>query len=111
MEEKLGEVLRKNRKEKNLTLRAVQEKTGLSNAYLSQIETGKIRRPSPNVLFKLSKLYDFSYEKLLSLAGHPLPNESTPMISSRFQENLNGLSEDEKESVLEYIEFIKSRRR
>ena len=111
MEETLGKVLRTIRKEKNLTLRAVQEKTGLSNAYLSQIETEKIERPSPNVLFKLSKLYNLSYEKLLSLAGHPLPTEFTPVISSRFQENLDDLSEDEKESVLEYIEFLKSRRR
>ena len=110
MTEKLGETLRQTRKEKNLTLRAVQERTSLSNAYLSQIETGKIERPSPNVLFKLAKLYGVPYERLLSLAGHPLPVNNSPVISSRLQENLEELSDEEKERVFEYIRFLKSRK-
>ena len=110
MTEKLGETLRQTRKEKYLTLRAVQERTGISNAYLSQIETGKIERPSPNVLYKLAKLYGVSYERLLLLAGHPLPANNGPVISSRLQENLEDLSDEEKERVFEYIRFLKSRR-
>ena len=110
MKDKLGITLRQIRKGKNLTLRAVQERTGISNAYLSQVETGKIARPSPNVLFKLAKLYGTSYERLLSLAGHPLPVNNKPAISSRLQENLEDLSDEEKERVFEYIRFLKSRR-
>lgn len=111
MEDKLGAVLRRERRGKNLTLRAVQEKTGISNAYLSQIENGKIDSPSPNVLFKLSKLYNFSYERLLSLAGHPLPSTVPLKISSRLNNTIEDLSDDEKERVFEYIRFLKSRRR
>ena len=76
----------------------------------SQIETGKISTPSPTILYKLAKLYDFSYDRLLLLAGHPLPANNRPVISSRLQENLEDLSEEEKERVFEYIRFLKSRK-
>jgi len=110
MKDKLGNTLRHVRRRKNLTLRAVQEITGISNAYLSQVETGKIISPSPNVLFKLAKLYGTSYEQLLSLAGHPLPVNNKHVISSRLNENLEDLSDEEKERVFDYIRFLKSRR-
>jgi len=45
------------RKEKGLTLRDVQEKTGISNAYLSQLETGKIKSPGYNTVIALYNLY------------------------------------------------------
>ena len=45
------------RKRKNMTLRQVEDLTGISNAYLSQLENGKIKNPSYNVVIKLNKLY------------------------------------------------------
>ena len=47
-------LLRKNSK---MTLRFVEEKTGISNCYLSQLETGKIKKPSFNAVIKLVRLY------------------------------------------------------
>jgi DNA-binding Xre family transcriptional regulator len=47
----------KLRKRKGLTLRNVQELTGISNAYLSQLETGKIKSPGYNVVKQLCDLY------------------------------------------------------
>ena len=52
-----------------LTLRQVQEATGISNAYLSQLENGKIKHPSAQVLYSLSKLYGCNIEDLLIDAG------------------------------------------
>lgn len=45
------------RKAKGLTLREVERLTGLSNAYLSQLETGKIRQPSYTTVVTLISLY------------------------------------------------------
>jgi len=45
------------RKEKRLTLREVEEITGISNSYLSQLETGKIKSPSYDVVKTLYELY------------------------------------------------------
>ena len=46
-EPRLGEVLRRARKYRGYSLRQVQERTGILNAHLSQIERGHIRRPIP----------------------------------------------------------------
>jgi len=115
MNETLGEYLKRVREEKRFTLRAVEEKTGISNAYLSQVENGKIVRPSPSVLHKLAECYEASYERLMLLAGHPLP--VTPAEKEklepafRLSNSFDDLTEEEKKRVLEYIEFLRSRRR
>src|SRR5262249_32401593 len=71
--ERLGTLLADARKRKRLTLRAVQEAVGISNAYLSQLETGKVQSPSPIVLHKLSELYGLPYATVVQEAGYPLP--------------------------------------
>lgn len=115
MNKTLAEYLKQIRKEKRLTLRAVEERTSISNAYLSQVENGKISTPSPSVLHKLADCYGVSYEHLMKLAGHPLPEASTrseklePVF--RLGSSFDELTEEEKKRVLEYIEFLKSRRR
>ena len=48
------------RKSKKLTLAKVQEMTGISNAYLSQIEQGKRAFPTIKILYPLSKVYGVS---------------------------------------------------
>lgn len=40
-----------------LTLREVESMTGISNAYLSQLENGKIKKPSFDVVQKLNNVY------------------------------------------------------
>lgn len=40
-----------------LTLREVEERTGISNAYLSQLENKKIKRPSFDTVLKLTDFY------------------------------------------------------
>lgn len=45
------------RKKNKYSLRQVQELTGISNAYLSQLETGKIAKPSFDYISRLLKLY------------------------------------------------------
>jgi len=45
------------RKRAKLTLRQVEEITGVSNAYLSQLENGKIKKPSYDVVQKLNDVY------------------------------------------------------
>ena len=42
-----GEGLKMARELRKLSLREVEEATGISNAYLSQLENDKIKKPSP----------------------------------------------------------------
>jgi transcriptional regulator with XRE-family HTH domain len=66
----LATLLRMARIEAGLTLRAVEAETGISNAYLSQLETGKAENPSPTHLLKLSRLYEFPLDELYAAAGY-----------------------------------------
>ena len=45
--------LKSLRKKRKLTLRDVENLTGISNAYLSQLETGKITNPGYDIVRKL----------------------------------------------------------
>ncbi|HZG16918.1 MAG TPA: helix-turn-helix transcriptional regulator [Candidatus Bathyarchaeia archaeon] len=75
MQNELSIKLEQLRKEKKLTLREVAEKTGLSHAYIRDIELNYNRAtkgpisPTPDTLRKLSIAYDYSYQELMKLAG------------------------------------------
>lgn len=109
--EKLGQFLRLAREQRGLTLRAGEGATGISNAYLSQLESGKIRQPSPLVLHKLAELYEVPYALLLELAGYPAPTTEatagTPMI---VDSRLGPINPDEETALKEYLAFLRSRR-
>lgn len=102
----LGEYLKKIRKIKNYTLRKVEKMSGgkISNAYLSQIERGYVKKPSPNILFLLAEIYGDSYERLMNLSGY---------ISCRGSEELKpspsifmNLTKEDEEKLIEYMNFL-----
>lgn len=66
----VGEILRRARNHRKLTLRDVEDRTGIPNAHLSQIERGVIRRPNPGLLMTLCDLYDLNYELLARWGGY-----------------------------------------
>lgn len=53
----IGERFKTIRESQGKTLRDVEKATGISNAYLSQLENGKIHRPSYNTVKLLSEYY------------------------------------------------------
>ena len=60
----IGSVLRRARMHHQLSLRDVERRIGRSNAYLSQVERGKIKQPDPIVLLDLAELYGLNFETL-----------------------------------------------
>lgn len=66
--EALGDFIRKRRKQANLSLRQLAEKTRLSNPYLSQIERG-LHQPSMRVIKLIADALNVSAETLLTQAG------------------------------------------
>jgi transcriptional regulator with XRE-family HTH domain len=111
----LGTYLASIRADRKLSLRNVEEATNrqVSNAYLSQIETGKISQPSPNVLHALSEIYAISYEHLMQLAGYIKAVSSVRPESQRhgqlatFAEH--NLSPDEEKELMQYLKFMRNR--
>lgn len=64
----VGEFIRSQREKADLSLRRLAERAGVSNPYLSQIERG-VRRPSAEILKRVSKALEISAETLYSRAG------------------------------------------
>ena len=112
----LGALLADLRTAKGLSLREVEAATGraVSNAYLSQLETGKIQQPSPNVLNTLADIYKIEYIQLMELAGY-LPATKTRESSQRhgriatFAEH--NLTQDEEAQLMDYLQYLRTRKR
>ncbi len=107
-----GQFIRSAREHKGLSLRAVEQLTEISNAYLSQLEQGKIKQPSPVILHKLSELYEVSYVEILRLIGYPVPDEyENKNSASNFAARIGTITHDEEEELLNYLEFLRSKRK
>jgi len=123
----LGGFLKTLRATRRMTLREVEQSAAVSNAYLSQLDQGKIAKPSPHILHKLADCYGVPYEDLLAKAGYmespsaqslalapakgskagskklPIAKRSRPATS------LGEVSPDEEEALLQYLAFLRSR--
>ncbi|MEQ8906025.1 helix-turn-helix domain-containing protein [Ekhidna sp.] len=109
-----GQYFKALRESKGLTLRNVEKITDISNAYLSQLESGKVKQPSPNNLYKLSEAYEVPYETLMGKVGYPIPNggdtSSERSKSAEVSNKLGEISSDEEIELLQYLKFIRNRK-
>lgn len=71
---KIQDLLAEARRLKGVSLRAVERATGISNAYLSQLETGAVAEPSPKKLHALAEYYGMSYGALMNACGYFTPS-------------------------------------
>lgn len=112
----LGQYLASIRNDRKLSLRQVEEASGkeVSNAYLSQLENGKIQQPSPTILNKLAEIYKIEYMTLMELAGY-LPTASARGEGQRhgriatFAEH--NLTPEEEAELIDFLKHIRSRKR
>jgi len=112
----LGQYLASIRADRRMTLRQVEQATNkeVSNAYLSQIENGKIQQPSPNFLHILAVIYGIDYGKLMEMAGHITPSEGRSKGQrhgrvATFAEH--NLTPDEEAALMDYLQFIRRKKR
>ena len=110
----LGGLLADLRIARGFTLRQVEEATGnaVSNPYLSQLEKGRVQKPSPNVLHSLAAVYGVPHESLMEKAGYPLPSGAREVKRRRRLGALalDDLSAEEEEELLKYLAFLRSRK-
>ncbi|HXI70020.1 MAG TPA: helix-turn-helix transcriptional regulator [Verrucomicrobiae bacterium] len=109
----LGGGLKMARELRNLSLRDVEDATGISNAYLSQLENDKVKKPSPHFLHKLAALYDIAYEMLMEAAGYIKRKASdgpkTLQGAALFAQEK--LTSEEEVALAEYLAFLRSKRK
>lgn len=108
----LGDILRKARSDLNLSQRDVEAATGkeVSNGYLSQLESGKVTRPSPHILYALSGALQVSYELLMERAGYITASGLRPAEANAGRPTtfaIDNLSAEEERALLKHLEYLR----
>lgn len=109
----LPKVLREIRNLRGHSLRAVEDATGISNAYLSQLERGDALKPSPDKLQALATFYDVPYTDLMRAAGYlqrvekkaGAVKEDTSAVHAALMSS--NLTPEEEEAVVKFIQFLR----
>src|SRR5205814_1372047 len=118
---RLGQYLWDLRHATQMSLREVEEASDVSNAYLSQLETGKITKPSPDILHRLAEMFEArlprnspiacSFQHMMELAGHLVPQKKKGTRKGRLPTFAKEkLTEEEEDELLKYLAFLRMRR-
>ncbi len=100
----LGEYIREQRHQAELSVRKLADMAGVSNPYLSQIERG-LKRPSAEILQQIARALQLSSESLYVRAGIlDSERESNLVDTIRSQDNLTG--EQKQVLIRVYESFI-----
>ncbi len=82
MNTEIGSYIRQIRESKGgknfWSIRSVAQRANISNSYLSQLETGQVSQPLPDILKKLAEALRHPYEDLLRAAGYLPPEKEIP---------------------------------
>jgi transcriptional regulator with XRE-family HTH domain len=106
----LGELIRTQRQQAQLTLRELAARTNVSNPYLSQIERG-LHEPSVRVLKAIANALELSAEALLVQAGlieddAELPKRAVPTVVEAIRADPR-LNDDQRRALLSvYQSFV-----
>ena len=84
-ESNFGHFLKSLRKRQHMSLRDVERESGVSNAYLSQLESGDRPPPRPEMLKKLARAYNVTVRELLLRAGYLDEPEVTATEEERIE--------------------------
>jgi transcriptional regulator with XRE-family HTH domain len=110
----LGQILKATRSRLGKTLREVESATGISNGYLSQLESGSVKQPSPNHLHKLAGVYGLDYSRLMELAGYAIARQigtTTEKALDPVFERIADLPEEDRRKIEAYIQDLRDARR
>jgi len=114
---KLGRLLQHYRELRKLSGRRAATAAEISSTYLSQLEAGAIKDPSPRVLYRLAQAYEAPYLDLMRSAGYVVPNDKNRSRSAGASDpweialrSTSPLTEDERDALAEYLAWYRSRR-
>lgn len=124
----LSEYIREMRKRKDWSQRDLATASGISNAEISRIESGKRKEPSPSVLKAIANALNVPVEEVLQHAGviergKAVVDEVLERVGSTHVSELSAasssdkyslprdLTDDELEDIMQYVAFLKSKRK
>lgn len=101
MTSQIGKIIKKYRKENGYTQFQLAEKIGVSEFYISALETGS-RKPGRETLIKLSNEMNIPIEMLLELKTE----QSLKYATDDLYQKIKALPKRQQQQVLNIIDFI-----
>ena len=101
----IGEFIREQREQAQVSMRQLARLAGVSNPYLSQIERG-LRKPSAEILQQIAKGLAISAEQLYIRAGFLETRTGNPELVAAILAD-EGLTERQKQMLLETYESFR----
>ncbi len=124
LQEIIGRVIRRERQIRNMTIKELGEKAGLSEIYVGEIERGQ-KYPSAKVLESLAEALELNIADLLELVAEEIRNEREPQMTNAIgfilpatpgqprrlavKKIVNMLDEGDVESVANFSAFLLSK--
>lgn len=117
MGKKFGEYLKQLREDRKMTLRDVEEKAKISNAYLSQVENGLRSVPTMKVLSRLAEVYGVAATLLAQQATAEIRDEkiesgTNPAPETEFiSRGYENLTEENKKMLKSFLQHLQNEQR
>jgi transcriptional regulator with XRE-family HTH domain len=124
LQEIIGRVVRRERQERNLTIKELGDKAGLSEIYVGEIERGQ-KYPSAKVLESIATALDLDIADLLELMAEEIRYEREPRTTNAIgftfpvtpgqprrlviKKMVNMLNEGDVASVVDFSAFLLSK--
>ena len=106
-----GIVLKQAREVRGLSAVEASRAAGISAAYLSKLENDSVKKPSPQILLRLSEALAVPYDELMRLSGYRVTGESDAVASTTVAAALFAdITNDERDELFEYLAWYRARR-
>ena len=108
----IGGALKRAREVRALSSTETARGAGISPAYLSRLENDTVKRPSPDVLHRLSEVLGVPYAELMVLVGYRVPGVDEAVDPGRLNASMFAdLTDDERDELVEYLAWYRARKR
>lgn len=104
----LRDNLRKHRERSRKSLQQVADNVGASKAHIWELETGRAKNPSIELLTKLAKTFDVSVSDLID--ENPGAPDDSPELVALYRE-LKELSEADRRAIQNMMDHFRKRER
>lgn len=115
-----GKYIKQLRDSRELSVRELSRRSGVSVAHISQLESGQRGIPKPETIKKLADGLQCDYDELMEVAGYGIGSQDNKEtahaaknekhytdIENIFFYELEKLSEDDKKKALEHVRYLR----
>jgi len=101
----LGEYIREARENRNISARGLSAELHMHQSYISRVEAGVFRQPSPEKLQHIAEYLELDYDDLCALAGYQAPGlpDFLPYLRAKYDMNDN-----DARRLSEYFELLRT---